>query len=200
MVRPNGLVRWIFRKRLWRVRDSQEVFLTFDDGPTPALTRKLLSVLKRENVRATFFCVGENARVYPEILQEIADHGHRLGNHTMRHEKGSKTTREDYLKSVEEAAEFIDSDLFRPPYGRLPVNHSRPIRKKYTIVMWSWLSYDFDPDVPLQTIKTRAQSIRGGDILVLHDNEKVGDRVMDLLPEIIQIVKGKGLKFATLSA
>lgn len=193
--------RWIFPRRKWGFSSSNKcVYLTFDDGPTPALSAWILDFLKRENIPATFFCVGANALAMPELIQRTREEGHALGNHTMRHEKGTSVSKMAYLKSIEEASHYIESQLFRPPYGRLPMIYGRKIRKKYTLVMWTWLSYDYDQSVSVSTILTQAQRIKAGDILVLHDNEKVTERLKELLPKLVQIVREKGLDFAPISA
>ncbi|MDG1334024.1 MAG: polysaccharide deacetylase family protein [Crocinitomicaceae bacterium] len=175
------------------------MYLTFDDGPTPELTNWILDYLDKENVQATFFCVGSNAKKYPELMERMTSAGHVIGNHTMRHEKGTKVSRKEYLSSIEEASNYIDSKLFRPPYGRLPMIYGRKIRSEYQIIMWSWLSYDYDNTIPVTKILEEAYRIKNGDILVVHDNEKVTGRIKVLLPQLIQVVRDKGLKFEVLS-
>lgn len=164
------------------------------------MTLKLLEILKEKKVKATFFCVGENAKKYPELMKSMIDEGHAIGNHTMRHEKGTGTSKKKYFESIQEAAKYIDSSLFRPPYGRLPMNYTSGITPDYEIIMWTWLSYDFDLTVSEETILKEAESIQAGDILVLHDNVKVEERVYRILPKIIDLVHEKGLSFATISA
>lgn len=192
---------WIFPRRKWGFSASKQcVYLTFDDGPTSELSHWILDLLRKEQVCATFFCVGSNAKEYPEIVQRALAEGHAIGNHTMRHEKGTKISKKAYLESIEEASRYIESNLFRPPYGRLPMIYGRAIRKKYTIVMWTWLSYDYDKSVAVTDILAQAKRIKAGDILVLHDNEKVTDRIKELLPELIRVVREKGLGFEVISA
>src|SRR5690606_30675667 len=117
------IFRWIFPRKIWGVSSSNKVYLTFDDGPTTNLTSWILNELEKENIKATFFCVGENAKQYPQLMDEMRSRGHTVGNHTMRHENGNKTSKQDYLKSIEEAEIFTSTTLFRPPYGRLPINY-----------------------------------------------------------------------------
>ena len=190
------IFRWIFPRKVWGVSSSKHVYLTFDDGPTVELTRWILDALQKENIKATFFCVGENAKQHPGLMDEIRAAGHLIGNHTMCHENGNKTAKQAYLKSIEEAAPYTSSILFRPPYGRLPISFVKPIRKKYKIIMWSWLSYDYDHSVSVDKILEEGKKIKAGDILVLHDNVKVEERIKVLLPQLISIVKEKGLQFA----
>ena len=189
-------LRLIFKQRTWGFSlDENCVYLTFDDGPHPDITPWVLDELQKHDVRATFFCVGENVRRYPEIYQRIISEGHAVGNHTMQHENALKVKSSDYIKSIAEASEWIDSKLFRPPYGRLTPVLASKIRKTYTIVMWSWLSYDFDKTVPVSQILEKAgKQIKRGDILVLHDNPKITERQKELLPELLKILEGKKLK------
>ena len=190
------LHRFIFYRRVWGFSNTKSVFLTFDDGPTEELTLWILNLLREEDIKATFFCVGENVQKHPQLFERIKAEGHTIGNHTMRHEKGVRTSKKNYLASIEEANGFIDSAIFRPPYGRMWVSYSRAIRKKYKIIMWSWLSNDFDASLATETIIQKAKTqIKGGDILVLHDNPKVEGRIKELLPELITVIRDKGLKF-----
>lgn len=193
-------VQWFFYKRVWRINQPDTVFLTFDDGPTGDLTTWILDLLRDEAVPATFFCVGENVLRFPNLLERMRSEGHLVANHSMRHEKGIRTNRAEYVKSVEEADELIGSNLFRPPYGRVSMVQTRSIRKKYRIIMWSWLSMDYDQNLPISKILDDARkSIRQGDILVVHDNPKVDQRLRELLPELIRIVREKNLRFGLIS-
>ncbi len=193
--------RWIFHRRVWGFsRHNGTVYLTFDDGPTPECTHWILDQLAEKDIKATFFCVGSNAQKHPELMERIQSEGHAVGNHTMRHEKGTQTSKEAYFKSIEEAAEFIPSRLFRPPYGRIPMAFTKELRKKYDVIMWTWLSYDYHPDVSSQEILQRAESIKPGDILVLHDNVKSFEKLQETLPKLLQVIEKKGLKFAPISS
>ena len=188
-------VPWIFPRRIWKLKSNNTVYLTFDDGPQDGLTDWILDFLNERKIRATFFCVGENVKNYPELFAKIQAEGHRVGNHTMKHERGTKTNRSNYLSSVKNASDYIESDLFRPPYGRLPLWKTADIRKKYKIVMWSWLSYDFDKTVAIEKVLDSANSIKGGDILVFHDNLKSQERVKILLPKVVDLLSKKGFEF-----
>lgn len=192
------IFRWIFPRKVWGGSSYKRVYLTFDDGPTIELTRWILDELQKEKIKASFFCVGENAKNHPELMDEIRAAGHVIGNHTMRHENGSKTSKQAYLDSIEEAEPYTSSTLFRPPYGRLPISFVKPIRKKHKIIMWSWLSYDYDHSVSIEKILSEAEKIKPGDILVLHDNAKVEDRIKIIIPQLIRLLKAKGYTFEVL--
>lgn len=189
--------RWIFPNKTWGFsRLENAVYLTFDDGPDPCITPWILDLLKEKNIQATFFCVGANAKKHPALVERILSEGHSMGNHSMRHEKGVKTANNVYLESVREAQGYISSSLFRPPYGRLKISQTWKLKKEYQIIMWSWLSYDFDHSIPIETILSKAQKkIKAGDILVLHDNPKCADRVKVLLPQLLDIILEKKLVF-----
>jgi peptidoglycan-N-acetylglucosamine deacetylase len=195
--RTPSIVRKVFFKRTWGFSmDKNEVYITFDDGPHPDITPWVLDTLKSENIKACFFCVGENVKRYPEIFQRILDEGHQVGNHTMYHTKSHKTTFKAYKKSITEAAEWIPSTLFRPPYGRLSSYRALKLSKEYKIILWSWLSYDFDNRVSICEILSNAKkNIQGGDILVVHDNYKFAERQKELLPQLIKVIQAKGLNF-----
>ncbi len=199
--RTIGIIRWIFSDRIWRIStDDPIVYLTFDDGPTPELTNKILAILDAYNAKATFFCVGENAEKRPELIRSIQEQGHVVGNHTQSHQKSGTISREAYEKAVQQAENSTSAELFRPPYGRLNYFAGKRLSEKYKIVMWSWLSYDYDRSVSLQKIIKKASRIRKGDVIVLHDNAKVEDRILILLPEILNILKKKGLRSEVISA
>lgn len=188
--------RWIFHRRVWGFSNKSVVFLTFDDGPNAELTNWILDFLEGENIKATFFCVGENAKQYPELIDKMRQGGHSVGNHTMNHEKGIRTSKKKYLDSIEEASKYIQSDLFRPPYGRVWMRYTSQIRKKYKIIMWSWLSYDYDSAISIEKVLNKAErQIKGGEIIVLHDNIKTEDRLKILLPKLILLIREKNLKF-----
>lgn len=200
LFRTPTFFRWIFPRRKWGFSSSdKKVYLTFDDGPTTELTEWIIDELAKHNIKATFFCVGSNVKSHPELLARMRGEGHVVANHTMRHEKGNSVKKAAYLASIAEADELIQSDLFRPPYGRLSITQTPKIIKRYKIIMWTWLSYDYDKSVSIETILRQAERIKAGDILVLHDNEKVTDRVKQILPSMIEIVRKKGLNFEVIT-
>ena len=166
--------------RIWSLPSKEMIYLTFDDGPSPNLTPWILQFLSEKGISATFFCIGENVRKFPDLFEEIRASGHVIGNHSMHHEKRSRVSKSEYLNSIEQTGRLVRSNLFRPPYGRLPFLLSRIVRKKHKIIMWSWLSYDYDKKVPINTIIEKAKRISPGDILVLHDNPMIEERVKEL--------------------
>jgi peptidoglycan/xylan/chitin deacetylase (PgdA/CDA1 family) len=194
------LIRYVYKRITWGFSISEPtVYLTFDDGPNPNITPWILDELKKHDFKATFFCVGENVKRYPAIYKRILKEGHAVGNHTMKHENGLKVSVEKYMESVGEASKLIDSKLFRPPYGKITPSLVRKLKKEYRIILWSWLSYDYDAKVSIDKIIEQANRIQAGDILVLHDNDKLVNRQKDLLPKLIELLKVKKLKSNSLN-
>ena len=110
----------IYSSYTWSIPTKEKIiYLTFDDGPHPEITPFVLKELKNYNALATFFCIGKNVLAYPGIYKQILDEGHSVGNHTQNHLNGWKTSNDAYMKDIAEAANYIDSNLFRPPYGKI---------------------------------------------------------------------------------
>ena len=195
------LIRNVYKRITWGFSISEPiVYLTFDDGPHPSVTPWILDELKRHDFKATFFCVGENVARYPEIYKRILAEGHSVGNHTMKHENALKVSKEVYLDSVDQASKLIDSKLFRPPYGKITPSLIKAIKNDYHIVLWTWLSYDYDANLSIQKILQKANRIQAGDILVLHDNQKLVDRQKEFLPLLIELLNVKKLKSKALDS
>ena len=193
---PFVLRQWYKKSLLWRIPDvKKEIFLTFDDGPTPELTLHILEILKSYGAKATFFCVGENVQRYPKLFNQILNEGHGVGNHTFNHLNAWETDRSLYLENVEKAAEFIPSKLFRPPYGRITPKLIERLKINYRLVMWTVLSGDFDVDTNAeQCFENATAKTETGDILVFHDNIKAKGNVLDALPKTLAHFNSLGIK------
>lgn len=196
MYRSLKFLQKLFPARIWGIAVSDKsVFLTFDDGPNQEITPWVLDFLKEQKALATFFCVGENVKRHPTLYKRILKEGHRTGNHTMKHLNGMKTDKKTYLSSIHETEKHVKSDLFRPPYGRLNKRLDKYLSQKFKIIMWTWLSKDYDSSVPIEKIIEASHKIKPGDILVFHDNTKTKDRLKQLLPPIIERLKSEGFIF-----
>lgn len=99
--------------------------------------------------KQAFFCVGDNVSKYPETYKRILDEGHAVGNHTFNHINGWKHDNKTYFENIDECAKYIDSSLFRPPFGKLSLSQLNHIKKTYQIIMWDKLSRDFDPKLDI---------------------------------------------------
>lgn len=196
--RTPGIIRRLFSPELvWEIPNREkQVFLTFDDGPHPQVTTEVLEILASKDVPATFFCVGENVQKYPDTFRKIKDQGHQTGNHTFNHLNGWKTETKAYLENITKCAEFIDSKLFRPPYGRIKNAQINVLKEEYKIIMWSVLSGDFDKNVSRETcVKNVMKNTKSGSIIVFHDSIKAKDNVLYALPRIIDGLKENAYTF-----
>jgi len=191
-------MKLLFPRLVWNVPNDSNVYLTFDDGPHPIATPKVLEVLKQFGIKATFFCVGANAQKYPEIIRDIERAGHVLANHTYHHENGWTTPVDAYMDSITRTSTLIKSNLFRPPYGRINLRSIYRIKNAgFQIIMWSWLSKDYNTKLQNTTIISAAKHIKAGDVLVFHDSQKTEERIEELLMEIIPRIQSKQLTFST---
>lgn len=185
------LLMKLFPDLIWNIthRDMQKkhIYLTFDDGPTPEVTPWVLDQLKQFHAKATFFCLGRNVDRYPEIYRRIMDEGHAVGNHTYSHLKGWKTRNNEYFEDIELAGSFIDSRLYRPPYGRFKKSQIRELQKDYHIIMWDILSQDYDRNVSSEKCLSNVlENVRPGSIVVFHDSIKASRNLYHTLPLLLE--------------
>ena len=96
------IIKRLFSNQVWDIPNNEnKIYLTFDDGPTPEITEWVLGILQENNIKATFFCIGNNIEKHPEIFNKVIYEGHGIGNHTFNHNNGWKTTTVDYIENVE---------------------------------------------------------------------------------------------------
>lgn len=198
---PPSLYRLLFPEALWRLkrRGRRVVYLTFDDGPVPEVTPWVLETLERYNVKATFFMVGDNVRKFPYLFEKVKEDGHSYGNHTMHHIQGIKSSLRTYLRDITEAAELIDSPLFRPPHGLLWGGQARAIKKHYNLVMYDLITRDYNSKLtPQQVLANVKHYVRNGSIIVFHDSLKARDNMQWALPRAIEWLKEQGYEFDTI--
>jgi len=174
LVKTPPIIKTIFSDFVWSLdTDSKEVFITFDDGPIPELTPWVLDELKKYDFKATFFCVGDNVRKYPEIYQRIIAEGHSVGNHTYNHLNGWNNDLDTYLENIKKCDKVVSSDLFRPPYGKMKPNQSAVIKTEKSIIMWDVLSGDFDQTISQEKCLSNVMdNFVPSLIIVYHDNLK----------------------------
>jgi len=164
--------------------------MTFDDGPHPEVTPVILKILTKYKAKATFFCLGENVKLYPEVLENIQKEGHSIGIHGYSHINGLKCSVNRYLENIDLATQFINSNLFRPPYGKMRMKQYRWIKECFKIVLWDVMSYDFDPNIPVEKIVEKVCSkIKDGSIIVFHDSLKAKEKVLSTLPLVLERLK-----------
>ena len=110
-IKPYKFIKRLFPDMIWEIDDRNGVFLTFDDGPTPGITEWILATLKRYDAKATFFVLGKNAELYPDLYRRILDEGHKIGNHTYSHQKGWGMPLEKYIEDVDFADDILPPSL-----------------------------------------------------------------------------------------
>jgi peptidoglycan/xylan/chitin deacetylase (PgdA/CDA1 family) len=192
-------MKW-FSKCVWEIPSQEKViYLTFDDGPHPEATSFVLNTLKDYNAKATFFCIGKNVLDQPDLYERIITEGHAVGNHTFNHLNGWKTADSVYMENIAKAKKYIDSSLFRPPYGKITPFQLRLLAKekfKLTPIMWTVLSGDFDAKLSkescLENVLTAANN---GSIIVFHDSQKALVNLQFALPKVLNYFKQKGFRF-----
>lgn len=196
-VKTPKALHYIYSNCEWKISPTEQktVYLTFDDGPTKSVTDEVLRILSNNNAKATFFCVGEQVSKNLDLLKQIKNEGHRIGNHTYNHLKGWDTDDNTYLENVEKTDREVHSNLFRPPYGKATRKQLKALKSKYRIIMWDILSGDFDQKNSTEKIVSNVlENLSDGSIIVMHDSQKHGDKMLLALPKIIEGIVKKGYK------
>ncbi|GJM30277.1 MAG: polysaccharide deacetylase [Cyclobacteriaceae bacterium] len=197
----------VFPQFCWNKSTGENVvYLTFDDGPVPEATPLVLRCLKDFKAKATFFCVGENVLRYPDIIQQILDEGHGIGNHTFKHLNGWSTSIKDYLKDVNRCQEILcpyqpvrEKPLMRPPYGRLKPKQWQALVKEYEVVMWDVLSGDFSQSIDSNVcLEQSIRHTRAGSVVLFHDSVKTIDKLSLVLPRFLSHFSQLGYSFHSL--
>jgi peptidoglycan/xylan/chitin deacetylase (PgdA/CDA1 family) len=205
-IKTPRILERLFSSYTWRFdTDRKEIFLTFDDGPTPEITPFVLKQLKQYNAKATFFCIGKNIENHPEIFHQILSEKHSVGNHTQNHLNGWKTKNINYLESVLKCEDVIfnladktkESKLFRPPYGRIKKSQAKEILKRgYRIIMWNVLSADFDKSISKEKcLENVLKNTKKGGVIVFHDSLKASEKLQFVLPKVLEEFSKKGFSF-----
>jgi peptidoglycan/xylan/chitin deacetylase (PgdA/CDA1 family) len=199
-VRIPGILRKIYPALTWNIPGGERVLhLTFDDGPTPDITDRVLSILAAYGARATFFCIGRNAERHPDILRRIINAGHAVGNHTYSHLKGWYTPNREYYDDIELASRFVPSQLYRPAYGMITPSQIRYLKQRFHIVLWDVMSYDFDPSTSHEKCLANVTRYAGpGSVIVFHDSVKASGNLLYALPGVLEYFGGKGFSFESI--
>ena len=196
-------LKWLYPSLTWhKSRKEKCVYLTFDDGPIPVVTPFVLKTLNNFNARATFFFIGDNVAKFPDIYSDVLSGGHSVGNHTFNHLRGWNTANKDYLTNIEKCYDLVQSNLFRPPFGRIKKSQISDIRSTFPeleIIMWDVLSGDFDAGITHQEcLQNVLRNARNGSIIVFHDSLKAFERLQYTLPAALENLSSRGFTFRTL--
>jgi len=203
LIKSPLLLKWYYPSLLWnKSRTEKVIYLTFDDGPIPNVTDFVLKTLKVFNAKATFFCIGDNIVKHTEVFERVKNDGHAIGNHTFNHLKGWKTDNGTYLQNTLKCQELTQTNLFRPPYGRIKKSQISNLKSQISelkIVMWDVLSGDFDTKLsPEKCYQNVIKHTENGSIIVFHDSLKAFDRLSYALPKVLAYFTEKGFTFSTL--
>lgn len=164
--------------------NKKKIYLTFDDGPTPKVTPWVLALLDKYQFKATFFCLGVNAMHHPELIEEILNHEHVIGNHGFEHLNGWKTNNKKYIRNTLKGSEILNTQLFRPPYGKISLLQWFMLRKKVKLVCWNFMPKDY---LPLHKqhhfLKRLKNHTNENKIIVFHDSNKAFPTLQKYLEE-----------------
>ncbi len=192
---PPHVLRRLFPKLVWDVDDPSSLFITFDDGPTPGVTEWILSTLDKYSAKATFFVLGKNVELYPDLYEMILAAGHKVGNHTYSHQKGWGMSLERYVEDVDFANDTLNSPLFRPPYGQITPSQYHLLAQRYKLIMWSIISRDYNARISQKRcFENVSKYMKGGDIIVFHDSDKSFKNMSYALPRVLELAHNMGLE------
>lgn len=185
---------------------ENKIALTFDDGPHPKYTEEILDILKANDLKATFFIIGQNAEQYPEIVQRIVDEGHEIGNHTFTHPHMRSTSKEKLREEIEKTEKILNDIcsykpvLFRPPEGFCcnAVENCAEVFD-YNIMLWDIDTCDWAHNSVDNIVKTVVSKAKTGDIILCHDFVTKPSPTPEALKRFIPKLKAKGFEFVTVS-
>ncbi len=191
-----AFLRHLYPSFIWSFDDETEgVFLTFDDGPRPEVTPWVLDQLDKYGAKATFFCLGKNVEMFPELFAEIKKRGHTVGNHSYSHIKGWGTDTGAYVQDVDFAHSLIGGNLYRPPYGRIGPHQGKVLSERYKIIMWNLLSRDYSKRLSRKSCAHNViKHVKPGSIVVFHDSIKSSRNLWYALPRVLEHIQQQGWK------
>jgi len=203
-----SVLRTLFPWIIWKgPAGSTDVFLTFDDGPHPDHTVKVLDLLKTEKVSGTFFLIGANVLLHPGIAERIQAEGHTIGSHGHSHRRLDWKKTDRVLSDIGNADRAIEMAvgrrpvLFRPPYGRFDPRFRKWMRESgHRLVLWSLLAGDFLELKPEALVERIWKHMHPGAVIVLHDGHRNAPTMIAALPELIRRLKAAGFAFKRLDA
>jgi len=194
IVRPPSFLTRALHRMTWDLSgEHRNVFLTFDDGPTPVVTPWVIDRLIEADARATFFCLGRNVDKHPDIYNQILSAGHSVGNHSYSHLKGFRSSVRRYMDDIHLASGMIESKLFRPPYGRIFPNQVKAVMQEYDIIMWDVLSIDYNSGLSgKRVLQNVIRNVKPGSIIVFHDSDKAAENLYYALPRTLDFLRDEG--------
>lgn len=195
-IQPAAILRWFFPGSFWRLKGEEKiVYLTFDDGPHPIVTEWVLNQLEINKQRATFFCIGKNIDAHPSVFKNVIEKGNVVGNHSYSHNRNFVNNNELFFDDINKCQLLFKTVLFRPPYGKIKFSQFYKLRKKFRIIFWDVLSYDYDDKYSgKDCAHFVTKYLRNGSIITFHDSEKAFPRLRIALPIVLEYLKVNGYK------
>ncbi|MCI8589767.1 MAG: polysaccharide deacetylase family protein [Clostridiales bacterium] len=185
---------------------ENKIALTFDDGPHPQYTEEILDILAENDIKATFFIIGQNAEKYPEIVQRIVNEGHEIGNHTYTHPHMRATSKEKLNEEIEKTEKLLEGIcsykpvLFRPPEGFCCSTVENCAKGyHYHIMLWDIDTCDWAHNSVGNIVKTVVGKAKTGDIILCHDFVTKPSPTPEAILQFIPRLKAKGFEFVTVS-
>ena len=197
---PPLIIKKLFKHFYWQTSNNK-ILLTFDDGPNPGTTEKILNTLNDLKINALHFCVGENLDSYKDLVKIILNEGHAIGNHTYYHKTLTSLSTKESLEEIRSVNSLMRDDYsynikyFRPPYGRINFKTKKIVNETgMKCVMWNLLTYDYKNDI--KRVKFSIDNyMQNNSIIVLHDNNKSSDFIVDSIKYISEAAAAKGFEF-----
>lgn len=194
LVKTPAIFQNLFKSVVFSKPSQDAIYLTFDDGPDPDVTPWVLGELKKYNALATFFCIGENAKKYPQLIDQIIASGHSIGNHSYSHLSGWNSSVLTYIDDVDACAKVIASNLFRPPFGRITPSQIQVLKSKYEIIMWDITSGDFDKKISKEKcLANIINHAKAGSIVLMHDTNACQEKIKFVLPKVLEFCQENSL-------
>lgn len=195
------IIRCFYPSVLWRKdKNKKIIYLTFDDGPTQEITPWILDTLDKYGIKATFFCIGNNAEKHPKILDEIREKGHQVGIHGYSHKRGLYKKQTIYFEDIKRSRDIIKSNIFRPSHGRIYPSQAKKLKELgYQVVQWDVITRDYNQKLTGEKVLNIAKKYtRNGSIVVFHDSLKAERNMKYAFPKAVEYWLENGYTFETL--
>ena len=200
---------------IWSGKNLKAVALTFDDGPHPEFTAKLLDILDRYHAKATFFVIGRHVKSFPDLVFRMQQAGHDVANHSYLHERMNRMKLSQAIEEIEKTNFEIKNvtgkevHYFRAPGGRYSANvYQAALKTHMQVINWSVNAGDYQNELVYsgektpfnqsaqEILKHLSRTIKGGDIVLMHNG---APQTLEALPQLIEMLQKKGLKLVTVS-
>lgn len=196
---PPGIIKKVFSDFNWTTINN-EVLITFDDGPNPGSSEKILKILNEEKIKSLFLCVGNNISQNGSLVEEILSEGHEIGNHTYNHTQITKVGKSTFIDEIKKTTSIMCSkynykmEYFRPPHGKFNFGLNGILKElELKNVMWSLLTYDYKNDINIVKFSVR-KYLNKNSIVVFHDSNKSKEIIESSIRFTLDETQRRGFK------